>query len=317
VTSVVGRGTTFRVRIPLTLAIVGALIVESGGVRYALPQADLVELVRLRRGGPEVERVGGAPVFRLRDRLLPLVFLHEALGAPVSDSGEGDRSIVVLHGNGHTFGLVVDAVHGTEEIVVKPLSAHVGDLNLYSGATVLGDGAVVLIVDVASVGEHVQSVQRGADAMEGQDGSAQDGESGPEVLVVRAGTRRVAVPLDEVVRLEEFRRDQVEEVGGRLAVQYRSGVLPLVELGDVLGAPPADYQDGSAGRLQVLVAAVGQQGVGLVVAEVEDVAVASRLQASNGGFSRGTAVVAGLLTDVLDLPTVARAALPSYWEEAA
>jgi two-component system chemotaxis sensor kinase CheA len=151
IASVAGEGTTLHIAIPLTLAILPALIVESGGERYAIPQAMLRELVRVDADHP-IEHVHAAPVFRLRGRLLPLIDLARAVGAPASPA---PQRIMVLSADGHEFGVLIDRYHDTEEIVVKPLGRHLRDVGQYGGATILGDGRVVLIVDCRAIARDV------------------------------------------------------------------------------------------------------------------------------------------------------------------
>ena len=149
-----GEGTTLRIRIPLTLAIIPALVVTSSGDRYAIPQVSLLELVRLepdqaKRG---IESIGGSPVYRLRGNLLPLVYLNRQLATDNGDKkSDGAVNIVVLQADERQFGLVVDEINDTEEIVVKPLGKLFKGLTTFAGATIMGDGRVALILDLGGV----------------------------------------------------------------------------------------------------------------------------------------------------------------------
>ena len=310
-----GAGTTIRVKIPLTLAIVPALVVLCDGDRYAIPQLDVVELVWLdgeRAGG--VEMLHDVPVHRLRGNLLPLVSLRRALGLPDSgighDSGLGDDSgighesvtIVVLSADDRQFGLVVDGVVTTEEIVVKPLGRLLQGMPTYSGATIMGDGRVALILDAVQLAQHaglVTAVRNGlrAERPGRPDRGAVDRA---ELLVVACGDDgRVALPLHEVARLEEIRRDAVEFSDNQPVVRYRNGILPLVELGPLIG------RSGSAGdgeHLTVVVHHAGQREVGLVVDRIVDI-VPVALSAED--LARGgTLVVQDRVTDLIHVTSL-------------
>ncbi|HZV25632.1 MAG TPA: chemotaxis protein CheA, partial [Acidothermaceae bacterium] len=234
-----GLGTTLKIRIPLTLAIIPALTVECAGERYAVPQVSLDELLclegELARAG--VEYLSGAPVFRLRGTLIPLVWLDHVLG--LTDAPHVDESvyILVLQADGRRFGLVVDRVLNTEEIVVKPLSRQLKGIGTYAGATILGDGRVALILDVRALARRAHVVRESDSAME-RERQLVDAPviEGPEpLLVVAVGDRRLGVPLSMVTRLEEISLDRVEHVGQREVVQYRGQLLPLGRLTTMLG----------------------------------------------------------------------------------
>jgi two-component system chemotaxis sensor kinase CheA len=192
--SVPGDGTTLRITIPLTLAILPALIVESGGQRYAVPQAMLRELVRIDASHP-IEHVHDAPVFRLRGRLLPLIDLAAAVGDAPS---QHPRLVMVIATDGVEFGLVVDHYHDSEEIVVKPLGRHLRDLTQYGGATILGDGGVVLIVDCrARWPATCQPARRGRDRRRpprrASDGAAAAAATQRSLVLVRQGPQHGTV----------------------------------------------------------------------------------------------------------------------------
>jgi two-component system, chemotaxis family, sensor kinase CheA len=264
-----GNGTTICVKIPLTLAILSALVVRCDGQRYAIPQLDVVELVWLdgSRAGT-IEWLHDVPVYRLRGRLLPLLSLREQLGLS-PDADLTTPTIVVLAADDRTFGLVVDSVVTTEEIVVKPLGHLLQSVTTYSGATIMGDGSVALILDAA------QLAQRAGLAV----GTGRTTAPEPvvetattelrSVLVVACGDdARVALALDSVARLEEMPRAAVEFSDGQPVIQYRGNILPLVELGPLLG------RGGSTGEgelLTVVVHHAGGRDVGLVVDRIIDI----------------------------------------------
>jgi two-component system chemotaxis sensor kinase CheA len=307
-TSTPGAGTTVRIKIPLTLAIIPALLVASRGARYAVPQAAVQELVRLEDEAlhSQIEAVDGALIYRLRGRLLPLLQLDHILGfdsVPITERTALD--VVVVQAEGEPFGLAVDAIEGTQEIVVKPLARHLKNLSAYSGATILGDGGVALILDVTGLAEMGDVAEAGIGAA-AEDGNLAAGDNAHPLLLLRIGDdRRVAVPLDQVARLEELDAKEVEHAGSREAIQYRGDLLPLVWLTEVLGLPSGG--DGT-GRLPVVVCSDGQRSVGLVVEQIIDVVTEvvtlSEVGAAPGVL--GTAVLQGRATDLLDLPVAAR-----------
>ncbi|HEX9073047.1 MAG TPA: chemotaxis protein CheA, partial [Pseudolabrys sp.] len=225
VKSVAGAGLSFTIKIPLTLAIVAALIVEAGGHRFAIPQLSVVELVRARRGSEHrIERIKDARVLRLRDKLLPLVGLSQLLGLDKDASDINGGFIVVTQVGSQTFGMVVDGVFHTEEIVVKPMSSKLRHIAMFSGNTILGDGSVIMIIDpngiAQSFGSTVTSQLASAEAT--NSGHAVVDEAGTSLLVFRAGsTQPKAVPLSLITRLEEIDAQKIELSNGRHMVQYR------------------------------------------------------------------------------------------------
>lgn len=321
-----GQGTTFRVKIPLTLAIVPALLVGSGGQRYAIPQANLLELVQLRAGDGDahLERIEGAVVYRLRGKLLPLVRLDEVLGLVPAGSGgaEGARrlvegggpsgrseatSIVVVQADDLLLGLVVDEVLGTEEIVVKPLGLHVKPIPVYAGATILGDGGVALILDVLGLASaaQAQELSRGLAATQSSDAAEDTGERHSFVLLRVGKRRRVAVPLAAVSRLEEAPAAAIEQAGGRPVLQYRGELLPLVRLEEVLGEDPDGWSAGNdpSADVPVVVYADGDRRLGLLATEILDI-VEGVFEIRPVGIGRavvGSTIVDGHATDVLDV----------------
>lgn len=314
-----GLGTTLRIKIPLTLAIIPALIVSSGGESFAIPQASLVELVRLDTAGPGIETVFDANVYRLRGRLLPLVRINHVLElAPVDRTAEDSAGIlVVLQADGRQFGLVVDAVNDTEEIVVKPLGRQLRQLEVFSGATIMGDGRVALILDVMGLAQHAHlaAAHRAVSAAEEGKAGTGVGERQALLLFSVGGRSRLAVPLAQAARLEEFPRAKVEQAGGRSVVQYRGGILPLVQVADHLPGAHAEQAD----PLQVVVYSEDQRRIGLVVGHINDIVEETLTldPAPPGGSILGSAVVQGRVTDVLDVRGLVRAAEPAFFASAA
>ena len=242
--SAFGRGTSLRIKIPLTLAIIPALVVTSAGERYCIPQVNLLELVRLsgdtaRRG---IENVHSAPVYRLRDRLLPLVDLGQKLSGRAALAHREEVNIVVVRADQRPFGVVVDGVSDTEEIVVKPLAKPLKGVPVFAGATIMGDGKVALILDVLGLAKASSVLSAGRDARPAPAPGRSAGGADPNLahlLLAAAGDRRVAIPLNLVSRLEEIPAGSVESADGQEVIQYRGRIMPLVRLGDVLGCARA------------------------------------------------------------------------------
>ncbi|HJT77378.1 MAG TPA: chemotaxis protein CheA [Gemmataceae bacterium] len=311
-----GLGTTVKIKIPLTLAIIPALVVTSGGARYAIPQGSLLELVRLegeaaRRG---IENVHGAPVYRLRGRLLPLVHLDRELGAPAGPDDGRAVNLVVLQADDRRFGLVVDRVNDTEEIVVKPLGKLLQNIPLFAGATIMGDGKVALILDVLGLAQRARVVPevRERTLPAPAPAGANAAEARHQVLLFALDDeRRLAVPLDRVARLEEVPASAVEQTVDQETFQFGGRILPLVRLARAFpgrGTAPAADRD----PLHVVVCADGAGQVGVVVDRILDV-VETPLAVQTAGRRPGilgSAVIRQRVTDLLDVPALLRAALP-------
>lgn len=317
-----GKGTTVKIKIPLTLAIIPALIVTNGGDRYAIPQVSLLELVRLEGEQAErgIEFVHGAPVYRLRGKLLPLVNLSERLGLsqPTTVASEGSQApsvdkvfnIVILRANDRQFGLIVDKVNDTEEIVVKPLSRQLKSLREFAGATIMGDGNVALILDVMGLavasglaGEMRDQSITGALANETK--SAQEMHT---LLVVDLGdARRFALPTSMISRLEKVPRSSIELADGREVIQYRGAIMPIVRLSEVFGAATQDAAQPE--ELQIVVYAEQGKSCGLVVNRIVDIVETElNFQSSKSDNDNllGTTVIQQRVTDVLNLRNLAR-----------
>jgi two-component system, chemotaxis family, sensor kinase CheA len=319
--SVPGQGSTVRMKIPLTLAIIPVLIVRSAGQRFAIPQVSLLELLRLEAGrtGQAVEMVHGAPVYRLRGNLLPLLFLGRELKQNGNNANSGltnaeQLTIVVLQAEGQQFGLVVDEIHDAEEIVVKPLGRHLKHLTAFSGATVMGDGEVALILDIVGLarGGHLLTDARKAalqDAMSARKSESQVAEVETQELLLfhTSKGRRTAVALASVDRLEEFKISQFELAGQKLVVQYRGELLPIVNLSDKFAAVKSGAE---TALLKVLVCSHEGERVGVVVDQILDVAQeeVSIQERWRDGQSQGSAVIQKQVTDFLDLKAMIAAA---------
>jgi len=326
-----GQGTSVRMTIPLTLAIIPALTVTAGGDRYAIPQVSLLELVRLdgdqvRTG---VELVHGAPVYRLRGDLLPLVYLDRVLRVePAGRQGGDPVNIVVLQADDRPFGLVVDDIRDTQEIVVKPLQKQLKGIAAFSGATIMGDGRVALILDVLGLAQRAGVLSGTRDRERAALPAAPPGAAADRqtvLLFAAPGGGRMAVPLSQVARLEEFPRSLVERAGGRAVVQYRGEIMPLVHVSRVLGHRRTRPRgrgrpDGrKADAVPVVVYAGAGRLAGLVVGRILDVvdaAVGARSAADRPGVLF-TAVVQDRVTEFLDVDGIIRAAEPELFGPAA
>lgn len=309
--SVPGQGTTLKIRIPLTLAIIPALNVSSAGDRFAIPQVSLLELVRL--DGDEVrtqiELVLGTPVYRLRGRLLPLVSLSHALGIePDFWGGQGRErevvNIVILQADEQAFGLVVDDIYDTEEIVVKPLGKQLKGIRAFAGATIMGDGRVALILDVMGLAQNAavisDSGKRRAAEREAERRDPDAGERHTLLLFQLGLDRRMAIPLNQVARLEEFPRSAVERTGKHQVVQYRGRLLPMIRLRELLGEVSGPVE---RDPMQVVVYHHDGRDLGLVVENILDIVEENLTvhQREREGAVSGTAVIQGKVTGLLDV----------------
>ncbi|HZZ77338.1 MAG TPA: chemotaxis protein CheA [Gemmataceae bacterium] len=320
--SQVGRGTTIKLKIPLTLAIIPAIVVSSGGQRYAIPQVSLLELVcldaELARLG--IEYIHEAPVYRLRGQLLPLVHLSRQIR--VDEVPADTFNMVVLQADERQFGLVVDAIHDTQEIVVKPLPKQLKPINAFSGATIMGDGQVALILDVMGLAQRarVLSDMRVRTTSDKPAPHIEPKEERQSILLVAAadGTR-MAIPLTSVSRLEEFPRSALEKVGARSVVQYGDKIMPLIDVSRALRLKRNGRSNGANGHhatadtIQVVVHGSGDRSVGLAVGSFVDIveeSYSSRTQ-SDRPHVLFSAVVQGRVTEFLDVESVIRAAAPS------
>ena len=306
-----GRGTTLRLRIPLTLAIIPALIVRGLGQSFALPQGALLELVHVspaQAGG--IEWIEEAPLFRLRERLLPLVFLDRLLmpGAKHCGGAGRDHFIAVLDADGRRYGLVVDGLADPEEIVVKPLSAAIKEIGLYSGATVLGNGDLALILDPGAIAVRA-GIAMMADAGDGRHEEAhqetreegnQNSAANAEYLLVEAVGRRAAVRLGDVLRIEQVPVERIEMVGRQPVLLLAGQLLPIEDAG---GALEAARQSGGA-RIVVVVCREGARHIGIAVSHVLDVAAGRGLcESGSDAPAEGVTLLKERVTDVVNLST--------------
>ncbi|GGH09668.1 chemotaxis protein CheW [Silvibacterium dinghuense] len=322
------QGMTVRIKIPLTLAIIPGLVVaancrvagregESRRHRFIIPQANLLELIRIE--GEEVrtqfQSVHGTEVYRHRGHLLPVISLHTVLHLPPgvpTESDEEVRNIVVLQVEDRQFGLVVDHISDTQEIVVKPLGKELKGLNCYVGATIMGDGKVALILDAAGIARLAGFGAKQKDALVmAQEQGVDGGRESQRLLLFAAGSfTRLAVPLSLVSRLEEFAAARVERASGAEVLHYRGQILPLAFLESALGGGHSSER--RAGResepILVIVCSNGARSLGLVVDRILDVvedAIGAARPSSVPGLL-GSALIGGALTDFIDLHALGR-----------
>jgi two-component system, chemotaxis family, sensor kinase CheA len=298
--SVEGEGTTFNIKIPLTLAIVSALVIECAEERFAIPQISVVELVLASANSEhKIEEIQGTPVLRLRNRLLPLISLRDTLKidqlAPAM-SGE-ETFIVVAQVGTYSFGIIVDRVFDTEEIVVKPVAPVLRHIPIFSGNTILGDGSVIMILDPNGIAMQTGDISLGEQSASLTAASAdEEADDRVAMLLFRASDETPkAVPLALVARLEEIDLANVEWAGGRPMVQYRGRLMPLVSIDD-------NYEIKKEGRQPVVVFSDQERSMGLLVDAINDI-VEDRLSielASNRDGVLGTSIIAGEATDVID-----------------
>ncbi len=323
INSILGRGTTVRVKIPLTLAIIPALVVTCGGDRYAIPQVSLLELVRIDADdvAKGIELVHDAPVYRLRGRLLPLVYLSRELrlAADMRPARERDGAvnIVVVQADERQFGLIVDQINDTEEIVVKPLRKQLKRLKTFAGSSIMGDGKVALILDVLGLAQAAGVVSEDRARVPTEkiaESVVTEGEKQTFLLFAGPGDSRMAIPLSTLERLEEFPVAQVEMSGSQWVTQYRGQILPLVRLNVVLEerrnrlrvpqTPPAP----DSGPIQVLVLGHDGRYFGLVVERILDIVkdrADVRLVATRA-LVLYSVVIGDRVTELLDIPAILR-----------
>lgn len=316
-----GEGSSIRLKIPLTLAIIPALLLSCSGRKFAVPQSAITELVQL--GASEkvgsLSWIGNYPFYKLRGDLLPLLFLAKQLKVGSQpEIADEDKVIVVVDIDGSRFGVVVDAVHDTEEIVVKPLGRQLGNLAIYAGATILGDGQIALIIDPVVLGREANIEQQEMVVAKAAIPSSSSILNDTEQLLVVQVTSdvRAAIPLNEVRRLEDFPLHSIERVGSSSVVQYRGSILQLVDVATCLGHSAERWCGG-----QIVVVGDGDSFVGLQVQAILDVTteltavkpVHGKPGITSYGVIQGKVIA---LLDVKHLVTLGAMGVQTYNEEA-
>jgi two-component system chemotaxis sensor kinase CheA len=301
-----GQGSVFHIKIPLTLAIVSVLLVEAGGQRFGLPQLNVMELVRVDDSSEfTIESINQSRVLRLRDKLLPLATLTDLLNLPHSSkpevvAGEEEDTgiyIVVARAGASDFGIIVDAIHDTEEIVVKPVTHLLDAVDSYSGNTILGDGSVIMILDPSGIARSIGDLDLGAQAGETEKRGLSGERMGSFLLFHVGDASPKAVPLELVARLEEVKLAEIEHSAGHPVVQYRGELMRLVTL------PGSEFPRGVSGLIPVIVFHYDSKIVGLAVEVIADIVTAStsiKLSSAQQQYL-GSMVIAGKTTDVVDV----------------
>ncbi len=308
--SQLGHGTTFRLKIPLTLAIIPALLVSSSNERFAIPQANVQELIRLE-GEDQIQRsietLLNVPVYRLRGQILPLVNLAAVLQLPPSTGPTDLLYFVVIAADDYRFGLIVDWIEDTQNMVVKPLSKQLRSLNMFAGATVLGDGAAALILDTSGLAKYAgvqrQSQQSFAPATE-----LEPGLSDRQLILIMLGPQnvRMGILLTHATRLEILPSTVIERVGDQYLMQYRDRIVSLIDLQAVctgMVSSPAEFAEFVS---IVIITLDGDRTVGLIVHQILDI-VEEAITVTGAATRPGVtcyATVQGHITEMLDLNAI-------------
>jgi len=320
INTIKGEGTTLKVKIPLTLAIIPALIISTGANQYAIPQVNLLELVRLEKEQSEnaIELIQGTPVYRLRGNLLPIVSLHDELGIAKKDADQTVTNIVVLNANGRQFGLVVEEICDSEEIVVKPLGSQLKGISAFSGATIMGDGRIALILDIMGLAQKAQVIrenqEQSATESNGADPESSHATNKETLLIFRIGKEgRSSIPLSAVARLEEFKCSDIERSGNNKVIQYRGEIIPLIYLESFFDSSKVVEQKEV---IQAVIYTQKNKSVALVVDKILDIveeSITVKRALSRMGIL-GTVVVQDMVTDLIDMEDIVRKMDPTFFE---
>lgn len=315
--SSVGKGTMIKIRIPLTLAVLPALIVHAGKERFAIPQSELLEVVRTGDGLQRIEQLRESMVFRLRNTLIPVISLRAILGLAEPEGGEDERitNLVILHSGSQVFGLAVDEIGDTEEIVVKPLHQFLQAIHTYSGVTILGNGHACLILDIGgllklgnlSAANQIEESNKDAEVAGSVKGDVQQ-----MLLCKIGGDHTYAIPLALVSRLEVFPPEALEYIGARRVIQYAGEILPVLDFESILGIS-SEVTDG---QVHVVVVGVGERQIGLQVSEILDI-IEDRLMVHpvhGADGILGAAVIGKHTTEILDVHNLIEQRYPDWFK---
>lgn len=304
-----GQGTTLWLEIPLTLATIPALTVVTANSVFAVPQSALVEMIALDAQSAQklIESIDGVTIFRFRGTVVPLLSLREQLQLPDTDQNADVIKLVVMRTEGRQIALQVDTIRNTEEIVIKPLDKRFKSIGLFSGATVLGDGCVALILDIASFVRRAGVMLNKESQLEGEI-DINRSENASLLLLEGPNTERMAIPLEYVQRLEEFSSAAKEPMGDLTVVQYRKEILPIVPLTDLLderrSAKRAVSPQIDTDKILAVVIRLKDQRnmilevhriLGIVKTQVKDLTPPSRFGV------RGSLVIQDRVTELLDV----------------
>jgi two-component system chemotaxis sensor kinase CheA len=314
VKSQINRGTTFQLKIPLTLTIISVLLVSSGKEQFAIAQNNLQEIVRIE-GKEEIERsieiFYNVPVYRLRGKILPLIYLNQVLQLKDTEADPEILNIVVIDADEYCYGLIVDRVYDIQEIVVKPLGKQLKALTMYAGATILGDGSISLILDAVGLAR-----KAGIEGIENREQGTANGKQEIDVekqfILIAEGLQntRMGIVLDRAVRLEEIPIKAIEKLGEQYVVQYRDRILTLIDLYLIFVGEKRELTKlkNNEESLAVIVVTLDEnQSIGLVIEKFLDVVeetLVIKAAASRPGV-KCYATVQGQVTEILDLEAIA------------
>lgn len=308
-----GRGTRFTIKIPLTLAIVSALIVEAGGERFAIPQIGILELVGISyHSEHKIEQINNSKLLRLRNRLIPIVSLTDTLKLPPKEQNSRNSSFVVVAQVGYdVFGILVDRVFENQEIVVKPLSSLLRNLSMFSGNTLLGDGRVVMILDIGGISKSVGKFEENIDNNKTEDTKATITDADHlSLLLFKAGDDAPkGVPLGLITRIEEFEVEKIEDVNDSLLIQYRDDLIPLMKIAE-------EQKLNTEGLQQALVFNDGGNSMGLLIDEIIDIIddhLDIKLMGEKEGIV-GTAIINNATTEIVNTAHYLQKAFPNWFE---
>lgn len=335
------EGTTIKIKLPLTLAIIPSLLLSAGHEKFSIPQVNLVELVRISKTEimDKIEKIGNAMVIRLRDRLLPLVKLSDVLNDGRDAHGNikekpktfrtvltdlEEVNIAVVMAGSFQYGVIVDELLDSSEIVVKPLGQHLKKCKAYAGATILGDGRVALILDLTGISDMMHLADIGSKKEESkqivkesrEEGAARYSESDRQTLLIvhNALDQPFGIPLGLVARIEKIKGSDIDNIGGRTAIKYRGGTLPLFKLEEVAAVKPLEEQE----NYVVVVFKVGGREVGLLLSEILDV-VETDTHIDDVTFKQtgiyGSSVINEKITLLVDLYGIVYTIMPQWREE--
>ncbi len=310
-TSEVGKGTVLRIRIPLTLAIISAMIVRCLDRRFAIPQISIRELLSAPAASNDWRTIGGHPFFRLRGRLLPVLELATTL--KLADEVPHQGSIVVIDIGDRTFGILVNEIYGAEEIVVKPLGVHFQHLTQYGGCSILGDGSVIPILDCNGLAQMMDLSDEAAHAVLHEDDAEVSLHDLQHVLVFRQDGGRYAIPMALVERLEQFPADNIETSGAKEVLQYRNTeVIPVLRWGDLTGLSSQVEEE-----VYGLILSDGSHRMCLLVDEIIDILEIPLeiKKPTQDEFFLGTAVILEQATEVVDVFDVIKRAVPDWFSK--
>jgi two-component system chemotaxis sensor kinase CheA len=330
-------GTTIKIKLPLTLAIIPSLLLSVGNERFSIPQVNLLELVRVPKAEIEnkIEKVGNAMVIRLRDRLLPLVKLSEVIDdsktvrhletqvEEIIETTEEEINIAVVMAGNVQYGLIVDNLLDSSEIVVKPLGKHLKKSRAYAGATILGDGRVALILDLMGISDMMQLSEIGEGEKEeivkkqtkdDDDKDTTDTDRQSLLVVHNAPGEPFGIPLGLVARIEKIKAGEIEDTGGRKAIKYRGGTLPLFRLEEVSMVSPLEESE----TYVVVVFKAGGREVGLMLSEILDV-VETDEKVDDVTYKQtgimGSTIINERITLLIDLYGVVYTLMPQWMDE--